>query len=72
MKFYESWRPDYDLGTRRIHSNPSIGLFGFLAAKSLGKSFDELMEGLLLPKLRLESTFINVPDHRMAVRPGLF
>nr|CAD6436326.1 class C beta-lactamase [Rhizobium sp. Q54] len=65
VKFYRSWRPEYEPGTHRLYSNPSIGLFGFLAARSLGKSFDEVMESLLLPKLGLEDTFIDIPDHRI-------
>lgn len=65
VKFYRSWRPLYEPGTHRLYSNPSIGLFGFLAARSMGKSFDEAMESLLLPKLGLDDTFIDIPDHRM-------
>ncbi|HEV7252050.1 MAG TPA: class C beta-lactamase [Mesorhizobium sp.] len=65
IDFYRSWHPDYAPGTHRLYSNPSIGLFGHLAARSMGEPFDELMEQELFPKLGLTSTFINVPEDRM-------
>ncbi len=43
-RFYREWRPSYGPGTHRVYSNPSIGLFGYLAAESLGEPFPSLME----------------------------
>ncbi|CDZ45977.1 class C beta-lactamase [Neorhizobium galegae] len=60
-RFYRGWRPSYEPGTHRVYSNPSIGLFGYLAAESLGKPFLSLMEGKLLPALGLRKTYLNVP-----------
>lgn len=65
VSFYRGWRPGYATGTHRVYSNPSIGLFGNLAARSMGKSFDDLMEGELFPALGLTRTHIRVPHDRM-------
>jgi beta-lactamase class C len=54
------------VGARRQYSNPSIGLFGYLAAQSLGKPFNELMEGSLFPELGLKSSYIDVPQDEMS------
>jgi Beta-lactamase class C and other penicillin binding proteins len=63
--YFQAWRPSYAAGSHRLYSNPSIGLFGYLAARSLGAPFDELMEGTLLPGLGLADTYIRVPEERM-------
>lgn len=66
IAYYRSWHPAFAPGTHRLYSNPSIGLFGHLAARSLGKPFDDLMEQELFPALGLSRTFIRVPRDRMA------
>jgi beta-lactamase class C len=63
--YYKSWRPTYPAGTHRLYSNPSIGLFGYLAARSMGKPFDDLMEQTLFPALGLARTYIKVPQDQM-------
>jgi beta-lactamase class C len=65
IAFYRSWRPAYAPGTQRQYSNPSIGLFGYLAARSLNRPFDELMQQQIFPALGLASTYIRVPPDRM-------
>jgi beta-lactamase class C len=60
-RFYRGWRPSYEPGTHRVYSNPSIGLFGYLAAESLGEPFPLLMEKNLLPALGLNKTYVTVP-----------
>jgi beta-lactamase class C len=65
VAYYRSWRPAYAAGTHRLYSNPSIGLFGHLAARSMGEPFDDLMERELFPALGLTRTSIRVPDERM-------
>lgn len=65
--YFQQWKPDYAPGAQRVYSNPSLGLFGFLAAKSLGQPFDQAMEQTLLPKLGLTHTYINVPKEQMAL-----
>lgn len=61
LAYYALWRPLWPAGTRRLYSNPSIGLMGYLAAQSLQSSFTCLMEQILLPKLGLTHTVYTVP-----------
>jgi beta-lactamase class C len=65
IAYYRNWRPAYPTGTHRQYSNPSIGLFGHLAARSMSKPFDDLMEHMLFPALGLKRTYIRVPQDRM-------
>jgi len=65
ISYFERWRPVYAPGTRRLYSNPSIGLFGYLAARSMGAPFDDLMERHLFPALGLTRTYISVPRDQM-------
>ncbi|QJI45225.1 beta-lactamase [Pseudomonas sp. ADAK2] len=67
LGYFKQWKPVYAAGTHRQYSNPSIGLFGYLAAHQLGLSFDEAMERTLLPKLGLTHTFLRVPQDQMSV-----
>ncbi|MGY3856268.1 class C beta-lactamase [Aeromonas intestinalis] len=64
--YYRQWSPAYPAGTHRQYSNPSIGLFGHLAARSQGSSFEQLMEQTLLPQLGLSHTYLRVPETAMA------
>lgn len=64
--YYRQWSPAYPAGTHRQYSNPSIGLFGHLAARSQGQPFEQLMEQTLLPKLGLKHTYLKVPEAAMA------
>ena len=63
--YYRQWTPAYPAGTHRQYSNPSIGLFGHLAANALGQPFESLMSQTLLPKLGLHHTYVQVPASAM-------
>lgn len=63
--YYKQWNTTYITGSHRQYSNPSLGLFGYAAAKSMGAPFDELMEKTLLPKLGLQHTYLKVPQDQM-------
>ncbi|MFD1701932.1 class C beta-lactamase [Methylopila henanensis] len=65
LAFYRGWRPRFPAGSRRLYSNPSIGLFGHIAARSLGRPFDELMPEVIFRPLGLTSTYLDVPASRM-------
>ncbi|MGY2261135.1 class C beta-lactamase [Pseudomonas sp. SDO55104_S430] len=67
LAYFQHWKPTFAPGTHRQYSNPSIGLFGYLAAQSLGAPFDEAMEKTLLPKLGLKHTFLKVPQEQMSL-----
>ncbi|NMK46579.1 beta-lactamase [Achromobacter sp. Bel] len=61
MDYLKAWTPQYPAGTHRTYANPSIGMLGVVAAKSLGQPFAQAMEKTLFPKLGLTHTYIDVP-----------
>ncbi|MBT2298327.1 class C beta-lactamase [Pseudomonas fluorescens] len=65
FSYYKAWKPLYPAGTQRLYSNPSIGLFGYLAARSLGRPFDEVMEQTLMPGLGLKHSYVRVPKDQL-------
>ncbi|VVP65523.1 Beta-lactamase [Pseudomonas fluorescens] len=67
LGYFKQWKPVYAPGSHRQYSNPSLGLFGYLAAKRMGAPFDEVMEKTLLPKLGLQHTWLKVPQDQMAL-----
>jgi beta-lactamase class C len=67
LGYYKQWKPAYAPGSHRLYSNPSLGLFGYLAAQSMGQPFDDLMEKTLLPKLGLKHTYVHVPQDQVAL-----
>lgn len=66
IAFLRKWKPTAAPGTQRRYSNPSIGLFGHVAALAMKGDYSELIEREILPKLRLAHTFIRVPQAAMA------
>jgi len=67
LNYFQHWKPTYAPGAQRLYSNPSIGLFGYLAAQSLQQPYNVAMEQTLLPKLGLKHTYVNVPKAQMAL-----
>ncbi|VXD01066.1 Beta-lactamase [Pseudomonas sp. 9AZ] len=65
LAYYRQWQPEYAAGTHRRYSNPSIGLLGMLAAKSMGQPFPTLMEGTLFPALGMSHSYIQVPTAQL-------
>ena len=65
MRYFQDWKPSFAPGTYRTYANPSIGLLGRVAAKSLNEGFSALMEGKLYPVLGLKNTYLNVPTSRL-------
>ncbi|WP_371819008.1 class C beta-lactamase [Achromobacter sp. SD115] len=66
MAYLKAWKPEHAAGTYRTYANPSIGMLGVIAARSLNRPFKTAMERDLFPKLGLTSTYIDVPPARMA------
>lgn len=60
--FYQQWQPKWAPGKTRQYANSSIGLFGWLASKPSGMPFAEAMQQRVFSPLKLEHTYINVPD----------
>ncbi|MHC8318651.1 class C beta-lactamase [Pseudomonas sp. LB3P31] len=67
LGYFQQWKPTYTAGSHRLYSNPSLGLFGYLAAQSMGAPFDQLMEKTLLAKLGLSHTWLKVPKAEMGL-----
>lgn len=63
--YFQQWKADAAPGVQRRYSNPSIGLFGRIAAVSLGSDYASLMQTVLFPALGLERTYIHVPASEM-------
>ena len=66
LAYYRNWQAVYPPGTQRLYSNPSIGLFGHLAAASLAEPFQQLMERDLLPQLGMQESYVQIPAKQMA------
>ncbi|SCB25443.1 beta-lactamase class C [Rhizobium hainanense] len=65
VAYYRNWHPSFAPGTYRQYSNPSIGLFGYLAAQAMGQPFDTLMQEKILSGLGLSHTYVRVPPAEM-------
>lgn len=63
--YFKNWKPDAAPGTQRRYSNPSLGLFGHLAALALQSDFADAMEKQLFPQLGLKHSYIRVPRAAM-------
>jgi beta-lactamase class C len=61
MAYFKHWQPDYAAGTRRVYSNPSIGLLGMITAKSMAASFSDAIEKKIFRPLGMTHSYINVP-----------
>ena len=66
LAYFRQWKPDAAPGTLRRYSNPSIGLFGHLAALALRTDFADAMETRIFPGLGLTHSYIRVPPAAMA------
>ncbi|WP_201567081.1 class C beta-lactamase [Psychrobacter immobilis] len=66
LRYYKSWQPVFPVNSKRLYSNASIGLFGYISALSMDVDYTQLMEEKILPSLNMPNTFINVPSDKMA------
>lgn len=65
LSYLQAWKPSYPAGTHRTYANPSIGMLGVIAAKSLKLPFVAAMQTTLYPALGLSSTYLSVPPDKM-------
>ncbi|MBC3436620.1 beta-lactamase [Pseudomonas sp. BW16M2] len=61
LTWFQHWQRRFAPGTHRCYSNPSLGLFGDLAARAQQRPFAELMTQQVLPRLGLKHTYLEVP-----------
>lgn len=61
LNFYQHWQPQWAPGTTRLYSNASIGLFGALAVKPSGLTFEQAMKQRVLAPLGLKQTWLTLP-----------
>lgn len=64
LEYFKNWKAKNPSGTYREYSNPSIGFFGYLTAKSMNVSFSSLLEKTIFPQLNLKHTYVNVPEEQ--------
>lgn len=65
LDYYRNWQAVYPPSRQRLYSNPSIGLFGHLAAASLAEPFQQLVEKDLLPQLGMQESYVRIPTKQM-------
>lgn len=65
LQYYKSWHPDFPVNSKRLYSNASIGLFGYISALSMHSDYTKLIENTVLPSLKMTNTFVNVPANKM-------
>jgi beta-lactamase class C len=65
-EYFKEFKPTAAPGVQRGYSNPSIGLFGHVAARALKNNFADAMEQQLFPQLGLKHTYIHVPQSESA------
>ncbi|WP_295514683.1 class C beta-lactamase [uncultured Pseudomonas sp.] len=64
--FYRAFQPPFPAGSRRLYANPSIGLFGALAAQRLDEPFAAALQRHVLTPLDLSHTYLQVPAAEQA------
>ncbi|MBB3233782.1 class C beta-lactamase [Phyllobacterium endophyticum] len=66
LDYFRQWQPAFRPGTHRTYANPSIGMLGYIAARSMREDFSTLVEQKLFGPLDMSSSYVNVPNERMA------
>lgn len=65
IDYLKQWKPIHEIGTQRVYSNVGIGTLGMIAANSMGKPYETLIEKTIFPMLGMNHSYINVPQSQM-------
>nr|AIA12270.1 ClassC-AmpC_beta_lactamase [uncultured bacterium] len=65
LAYFKQWKADAAPGTQRRYPTPSLGLFGHVAALSMGSGFADAVGSRILPGLGLKHTYLRVPAGAM-------
>lgn len=65
IEYYKNWKPDYPAGTQRMYTNPSIGLLGVIAGRTMQQPFTTAMTKNVFAKMSLNNTFYEIPAESM-------
>lgn len=63
--YLQRWKPAFPAGVERTYSNPSIGLFGHIAALAMKSDFADAVETQLFAQLGMKHSYVRVPDSAM-------
>ena len=55
LSYFRAWKPTAAPGAVRVYSNPSLGLFGVIAAKALKRDFATALETQVFPAFGMSS-----------------
>ncbi|QKE63878.1 beta-lactamase [Aquipseudomonas campi] len=67
MDYLKAWQPQYPAGSHRTYANPSIGMLGVIAARSLHMPYVEALEQQLFPALAMPNSYLQVPASKQAL-----
>ncbi|MFP1461623.1 serine hydrolase [Escherichia coli] len=70
LRFYQNWQPAWAPGTQRLYANSSIGLFGALAVKPSGLSFEQAMQTRVFQPLKLTIRGLMYRPQKKRITPG--
>jgi beta-lactamase class C len=63
LAYYGKFKPKAAPGKIREYSNPSLGMFGYLAGLALKRNPEDVLEKDILPKLGMNGTYIRMPQN---------
>ncbi len=65
LAYCGAWTRRYSPGTQRTYSNIGTALLGIVGATAMKQSYDEVINGEILPRLGLSNTYTQVPAGRL-------
>jgi beta-lactamase class C len=66
LAWLRDWTPQAPPGTRRVYSNPSLGLFGLVTSLALKEDFATAIESRIFPAFGMAHSYVHVPERALA------